>query len=154
NVYPLKAAEEDLPAENTLLAIPRLDLPTGEIALSIPVVETVRRLLAPLYTEVPDWNFYLGRGMRDMVDPFLDVATNPTTQDTILTNLANLVVSLGGAEQHRWKFCCILMPNHGYLPFQQRSLAVRAKSHYAPSIYKIGTTVVSPTEDVISISLR
>ena len=150
----MKAAEEDLPTENTLLAIPRLDLPTGEVALSIPVVETVRRLLAPLYTEVPDWNFYLGRGMRDIVDPFLDVTTNPTTQDTILTNLANLVVSLGEAEQHRWKFCCILTSIHNYLPFQQRSLAIRAKSHYAPSIYKIGTTAVSPTASVISISLR
>lgn len=154
NVYPLKAAEEELPTENTLLAIPRLDLPTGEIGLSIPVVETVRRLLAPLYTEVPGWNFYLGRGMRDIVDPFLDVATNPTTQDTILTNLTNLVVRLGGVEQHRWKFCCILTPSHNYLPFQQRSLAIRAKSHYAPSIYKIGTTAVSPTASVISISLR
>lgn len=154
NVYPLKTAEEDHPAENTLLVIPRLDLVTREIALSIPVVETVRRLLAPIYTDVPDWNFYLGRGMRDMVDPFLDVTLNPTTQDTILTNLANMVVRLGGADQHRWKFCCILTPNHPYLPFQRRSLAVRAKSRYAPSIYKLGTTAVSPTDSVISISLR
>ena len=154
NVYPLRAVEEDQPIESTLLAIPRLDLATREIAFSIPVVETVRRLLAPLYTDVPDWSFYLGRGMRDIVDPLLDVATNPTTQDTILRNLADLVVRLGGADQRRWKFCCILTPNHHYLPFQKRSLVVRAKSRYAPSIYRIGTTAVSPTDAVISISLR
>jgi len=154
NVYPLKAAEEDQPTESTLLAIPRLDLATREIALSIPVVETIRRLLVPLYTDVPDWSFYLGRGMRDIVDPLLDVATNPATQDTILRNLADLVVRLGGAEQRRWKFCCILTPDHHYLPFQKRSLVVRAKSRYAPSIYRIGTTAVSPTDSVISISMR
>jgi len=158
-VMPLQAIEEgtfreDRPLDNTLLVIPRLEVDDNRLTLTQPTVEVIRRLLAPLYTDVPDWNLYLGRGMRDMVDPFLDVATNPTTQDTILTNLANMVVRLGGADQHRWKFCCILMPNRTYLPFQQRSLVVQAKSRYAPSIYRIGTTVVSPTDSVISISLR
>ena len=159
NVMPLRVIEEgsfreDKPLDNTLLVIPRLEVDESRLTLSQPTVEVIRRLLAPLYTDVPDWNFYLGRGMRDIVDPFLDVTTNPTTQDTILRTLANLVVGLGGADQHRWKFCCILMPKHTYLPFQRRSLAVQAKSRYAPSIYKIGTTAVSPTDSVISISLR
>ncbi len=159
NVMPLRVIEEgslreDKPLDNTLLVIPRLEVDESRITLSQPTVEVIRRLLEPLYTDVPDWNFYLGRGMRDIVDPFLDVTTNPNTQDTILTNLANIVVRLGGTDQHRWKFCCILMPNHTYLPFQQRSLAVRAKSRYAPSIYKIGTTAVYPTDSPISISLR
>jgi GGDEF domain-containing protein len=158
-VMPLKVIEEgivkeDKPLDNTLLVIPRLEVEESRLTLSQPTIEVIRRLLEPLYTEVPDWNFYLGTGMRDIVDPFLDATTNPTTQDTILTNLANTVVRLGGAEQRRWKFCCILTPDHTYLPFQKRSLVVRAKSRYAPSIYKIGTTAVSPTDSVISISLR
>ncbi len=157
-VIPLKIIEEgisreDKPLDNTLLVIPRLD-DESRLTLSQPTVEVIRRLLEPLYTEVPDWNFYLGPGMRDIVDPFLDVTMNPTTQDTILKNLANMVVRLGGTEQRRWKFCCILTPDHAYLPFQKRSLVVRAKSRYAPSIYKIGTTAVSPAAPVISISLR
>jgi GGDEF domain-containing protein len=157
-VMPLKIVEEGIsrevkPLDNTLLVIPRLD-DESRLTLSQPTVEVIRRLLEPLYTEVPDWNFYLGPGMRDIVDPFLDVTMNPTIQDTILKNLANTVVRLGGAEQRRWKFCCILTPDHAYLPFQKRSLVVRAKSRYAPSIYKIGKTVVSPTDSVISISLR
>ncbi len=159
HVMPLRVIEEgslreDKPLDNTLLVIPRLEVDESRITLSQPTVEVIRRLLAPLYTDVPDWNFYLGRGMRDIVDPFLDATTNPNTQDTILTNLANTVVGLGGSDQHRWKFCCILMPKHTYLPFQQHSLAVRAKSRYAPSIYKIGTTAVYPTDSPISISLR
>jgi GGDEF domain-containing protein len=159
HVMPLKVIEEgvdkeDKPLDNTLLVIPRLEVDASRLMLSQPTVEVIRRLLEPLYTEVPDWNFYLGRGMRDIVDPFLDVATNPNTQDTILTNLTNTIVRLGGAEQRRWKFCCILTPDHHYLPFQKRSLVVRAKSRYAPPIYRIGTTAVSPTDSVISISLR
>lgn len=157
-VMPLKIIEEgisreDKPLDNTLLVIPRLD-DESRLTLSQPTVEVIRRLLEPLYTEVPDWKFYLGPGMRDIVDPFLDVTVNPTTQDTILTNLSNTIVRLGGADQRRWKFCCILTPDHAYLPFQKRSLLVRAKSRYAPSIYRIGTTAVSPTDSVISISLR
>jgi GGDEF domain-containing protein len=158
SVMPLKIIEEgisreDKPLDNTLLVIPRLD-DESRLTLSQPTVEVIRRLLEPLYTEVPDWNLYLGPGMRDIVDPFLDVIVNPTIQDTILKNLANTVVRLGGAEQRRWKFCCILTPDHDYLPFQKRSLVVRAKSRYAPSSYKIGTTLVSPSASVISISLR
>ncbi len=157
-VIPLKIIEEgisreDKPLDNTLLVIPRLGDDESRLTLSQPTVEVIRRLLEPLY-EVPNWNFYLGPGMRDIVDPFLDDTMNPTTQDTILKNLANMVVRLGGVEQRRWKFCCILTPDHDYLPFQKRSLVVRAKSRYAPSSYKIGTTLVSPTDTVISISLR
>src|SRR5215467_4831453 len=106
---PLKVIEEgvdkeDKPLDNTLLVIPQLEVDDSRMNLSQPTVDVIRRLLSPLYTDVQDWNFYLGRGMRDIVDPFLDVATNSTTQDTILTNLANTVVRLGGTDQHRWKF--------------------------------------------------
>src|SRR5215467_15395603 len=106
---PLKVIEEgvdkeDKPLDNTLLVIPQLEVDDSRMNLSQPTVDVIRRLLSPLYTDVQDWNFYLGRGMRDIVDPFLDVATNSTTQDTILTNLTNTIVRLGGAEQRRWKF--------------------------------------------------
>jgi GGDEF domain-containing protein len=154
-VMPLKVIEdgadkEDKPLDNTLLVIPRLEVDNSRINLSQSTVNVIRRLLEPLYTDVSDWNFYLGRGMRDIVDPLLDFSSN--IQDTILTDLMNTTIRLGGAG--RWKFSCVFMPNHSYLPYQQRSLVVRAKSKHTPSIYKIGTTVVSPTDPVISISLR
>jgi len=162
NVLPLRAIEEgnwreDQPKDNTLLVLPRLEVDEHRLQLSVSAVELIRRLLEPLYTEVPDWDFYLGHGMRDVADPFLDINTNPNGQDIIETNLANTIISLGGTDargQPRWKFCVILTPDKPHLPFQQRSLVIRAKSRHAPSLYKVGTTLLSPTDPVISMSMR
>jgi DNA-binding transcriptional MerR regulator/GGDEF domain-containing protein len=156
-IFPLQTPDEDKPEDSTLIAIPRLDLVTNEISFSSPVVETIRRLLEPLYTEVADWNFFLGHGMRDIVDPLMDFNTNAGLIDTVLTHLAKTIVHLGGQneqDEQRWRFCCILTPNDLQLPLQQRSLVVRAKSKYAPSGYKIGTTFVAPNRSVVSLSLR
>jgi DNA-binding transcriptional MerR regulator/GGDEF domain-containing protein len=155
SIFPLQASDEDKPEDDTLIVIPRLDLESNAISFSSPIVETIRRLLEPLYSDVADWNFYFGKGMRDKIDPLFDFSTNPKARDTILTGLANMIERLGGIGQHRWKFCCILTPNQPHLPFQKRDLVVRAKSRHAPSLYKLGETKVSATDSaVMSLSLR
>ncbi len=156
-MFPLQSPDEDKPEDHTLLAIPRLELVSNEISLSPAIVGTMRRLLEPLYTEVADWSFFLGQGMRDIVDPLMDFNTNSGLIDTILTQLAKTIVHLGGRnekDEQRWRFCCILTPNDFQLPLPQRSLVVRAKSKYAPSGYKIGTTFVAPDRSIVSLSLR
>lgn len=145
----LKTEKELTPCDNTLIALPRED--ARLLTLSKPVVEVVRCLLTPLYNQVSDWHHYLGTGMRDILDPFLNFNSDTTLSDTILTGLAKAVVYLG---KGKWRFCCILVPNNPQLPLQQRSLVVRAKSEDAPADYKLGTTLVSPDVDVISVSLR
>ncbi len=159
-VQPLRIIEEDVPKEdkpedNTLLVLPREE--SKHLTLSKLIVETVRRLILPLYDEVYDWHFYLGLGMRDILDPLFDFNSGLNHPDAILTGLAKRVVHLGGRTdkgEYRWRFCCILVPNNNDLPFQQRSLVVRAKTREAPSGYKVGTTLVSPEVPNISISLR
>jgi DNA-binding transcriptional MerR regulator/GGDEF domain-containing protein len=161
-IQPLQAIEEgsvkeDKPDDNTIMVIPRMEAESRPFTLSKPVVETIRRLISPLYHEVRDWNFFLGTGMRDIVDPFIDFGSNTNFPETILTGLAKRVVHLGGKTeegQYRWRFCCVLAPNNPDLPFQQRSLTIRAKTKEAPSDYKVGTTLVSPEVPSISLSLR
>jgi hypothetical protein len=158
-IFPLQAVEESEPHDNTLIAVPRLEMGTvyREFVLTAPVVETIRRLLEPLYTQVPDWNVYLGRGMRDIANPLMDFNNNANLADIILTHMTKTAVHLGGRDEQdeqRWRFCCILTPNDLQLPLQQRSLVVRAKSKYAPSTYKIGTTFVAPDRAIVSLSLR
>jgi GGDEF domain-containing protein len=95
--------------------------------------------------------------MRDLLDPLIDFNSGTNLPDTILTGIAERVIHLGGrngAGEYRWRFCCILVPNNSNLPLQQRSLVVRAKTKLAPSAYKVGTTIVSPDEPTISVSLR
>ncbi len=156
-ILQLKAKEEAVPCDNTLVVLPREDATL--LTLSEPVVKIVRRLLTPLYDKSLNWQEYLGVGMRDILDPLIDFNSNTGLVDTILTGLAERVVRLGGKRkedesQNRWRFCCILVPNNPQLPLQQRSLVVRAKSKEAPVAYKLGTTLVSPDVDVISVSLR
>jgi GGDEF domain-containing protein len=161
-ILPLQVIEEgiskeDKPKDSTLLVVPRMEADARPITLSEPVVETIRRLLSPLYDEVPDWHFYLGQGMRDLLDPLINFNSGINLPDTVLTGIAERVIRLGGQDregEYRWRFCCFLVPNNSNLPLQQRSLVVRAKTKLAPSAYKIGTTIVSPDEPIISVSLR
>ncbi len=157
-ILPLHEIEENTPKggtpeDPTLIVIQR----KTTLTLSQPVVDVIRRLLEPLYNEVPDWHLYLGQGMRDLLDPVIDFNSGTILPDTILTGLAERVVHMGGQtddRQYRWRFCCILVPNNSQLPLQQRSLVVRAKSKGAPYEYKVGTTIVTPDKANISISLR
>src|SRR5712692_7540168 len=150
-ILPLQ--EEGTSGNPILIAIQR----KANLTLSQAVVEVVRRLLEPLYNEVPDWHLYFGQGMRDILDPLCDSNSSPILSDTLLTGFAERVVHMGGLTdegKNRWRFCCILVPNNSRLPLQQRSLVVRAKSKNAPPDYKIGTTIVTPERAIISISLR
>ena len=157
-ILPLHEIEENTPKEGTpedptLIVIQR----KTTLTLSLSVVDVIRRLLEPLYNEVPDWRLYLGQGMRDLLDPVSDFNSGTILPDTILTGLAERVIHMGGQTddgQYRWRFCCILVPNNTQLPLHQRSLVVRAKSKGAPYEYKIGTTIVTPDRAIISISLR
>ncbi len=150
----LIAEKEDTPKDTTLIVVPRKAKP---VKLSTSIVETIRRILAPLYDEVrhgngQDWHTYFTEGLRDIIYLVNDFNNG---RDTILDNLAEMVIRLGGktvARENRWQFCCILLPNNLSLPMQQRRLVVRAQSKNAPHI--VGETMVTPERSVISISLR
>ncbi len=148
-IHPLQADEEHAPQEHTLIAVPRQ---AGPLNRARPVVEAVRRILAPLYEEVQNWHTYFGLGMRDWLYPAIDFADNPGPPDAILNGLAQMVVRLGGktaGEQDRWRFCCILLPDDPALPAHQQNLVVQAQSRNAP--HKIGITRLAASERAISL---
>ena len=157
-IYPLQPMEEDQLKEDmlenrTLIVMPREE--AKPLTLPVPVVETIRRLLAPLYNDVQDWRSYLGQGMRSLLNPAIDFNNSRNLPDIILNGLADMVVRLGGQGvngQDRWHFCCILLPEDQMNPLQQRTLVVRAQSEHSP--HKVGRTSVSPGNFVNSLSLR
>jgi GGDEF domain-containing protein len=143
--------EEDTARDNTLIILER----RARLTISAEIAETVRRLLAPLYEEIGDWHPYFLPGPRDLSYPATDFESSTNPADRILNSLANLVVRLGGQTAEnadRWRFCCILLPTNPLLPLQRRSLVVRAQSTGAP--HKIGVTMLSPNEPIISLTLR
>ncbi len=142
--------EEDTPTDNTLLLIDRKAILSS---LSSPIVNTIRRLLTPLYKDKEYLRACFGQGMRDVLDPATDLNSNP---DYILDGLADIVVRLGTiGSQQKWRYCCILLPDDTTLPLQRRSLVVRARSDRDSSkpLHRWGTTI-SPNQTTISISLR
>lgn len=156
-VQPLQIMEKDVPEEkspedNTLIVVQRKAKP---LTLSSAIVETIRRLLAPLYEDIESWKACFDQGMRDTFYPTTDFSSGSTSSDNILNGLADMVVRLGGQNadgQQRWYFCCVLLPEESALPLQQRSLIVQAQSLRAP--HDIGVTSISPEKSVTSISLR
>lgn len=153
----LQAMEEEGPKDNTLIVMQRK---AKSLNLSISLVETMRRLLTPLYEDVALLEQCFGRGMHDLVYPFTDFNRgNPS--DIILSGLAEIVVHLDGRTntgQNRWRFCDILLPNDPpnspLLPLQRRSLVVRAQSKFGP--HQVGVTTLAPHahKPLIGLSLR
>lgn len=147
----LQPTKEDRSKGNIWVVVQRKAKP---LALSMPIIETIRRLLAPLYdVKVENWRFYFGRGMRDFLYEVTDLSNN--TGPNILNDLADMIVRLGGQEadgQNRWRFCCILLPNDIKPPLQQCSLVVTAQSKNAP--HRRGVTTISPNDPVLGLSLR
>lgn len=146
--------QTDVVQNNTLIVLQREARP---LTLSAPLIETVHRLLQPLYEDVEASRQCFGRGMRDQLDPATDLNHTSNYEDIILNGLTEMVIRLGGrAEdgQSRWRFCCLFLPNHptAILSQQQRSLLVRAQSEQAP--YVVGTTTQTPQEPFISSSIR
>jgi DNA-binding transcriptional MerR regulator/GGDEF domain-containing protein len=156
-VQPLQIMEKDVseeksPEDSTLIVVQRKAKPLN---LSSAVVETIRRLLAPLYEDIESWKACFDQGMRDALYAAPKFTTETTQHDDVLDGLADIVVRLGGKTpdgQDRWRFCCILLPNNPLLPLQQRSLVVRAQSKNSP--HEVGKTVISPDKYVDSPSLR
>jgi GGDEF domain-containing protein len=150
-VGPLQLVDEGAPKDGTLIVVQRK---AKSLTLSKPFVETIRRLLAPLYNvPLENWRSYFGQGMRDFFYEAADFSGS--TSPTILKGLADIIVLLGSQEedgQNRWRFCCILLPENPTLPIQQRSLVVRAQSKYSP--HKVGSTTISPGKFVDSLCVR
>jgi DNA-binding transcriptional MerR regulator/GGDEF domain-containing protein len=156
-VLPLQVMKEDKPEEDTSKdrTLILLDRRSKLLTLSTPVVETVRRLLAPLYEEAQNSWLFFNREMRDVLEPATDLHSSANYPDIILDGLADMIVRLGGRtinDKNRWRFCCILLPEDPTLPLQQRSLIVRAQSKDSP--HRVGVTTVSPDKYVNSPSLR
>lgn len=147
----LLAVEEQEPKDSTFIVLQRK---TKSLYLASPIVEAVRRLLAPIYEDVHVWQSYFDRGMRDFVYPTTSFGSTAVS-DSILTSLANMAVRLGGkttSGQNRWKFCSVLLPNNDLLSLQSRTLFVQAQSDKSP--HEIGETFVSPGTPILSLSLR
>ena len=144
NGVPQEGAQQD----NIWLIVQRR---TPPLNISFPVIATIRRLLAPLYQRKEEWLPSFVEGQRSFSFPATDISTE-YTDDVILPKLADLIVSLGSNKG--WRFACILTPHDPHLPVSQHKLVVRAKSVEAPEAYETGTTLVSPLDEVISVSLR
>jgi DNA-binding transcriptional MerR regulator len=139
---------EDALSESTQIVVQRRALPLN---ISASILTTIRRLLTPLYQRKNEWLPLFTRGQRSFSIPAIDF-NRGLFNDAILPKLADLVVSMGNDKG--WRFACILTPHDPQLPVSQHKLVIRAKSENAPEDYKIGTTLVSPLDEVISVSLR
>ncbi len=142
--------EEDV-CDGTLLL---LDRRANPLTLGAPVVELVRRLLAPIYEDAALLRANLGPGMRDVVEPATDFASSANYYDILLNGLTDMIVRLGGklGQENLWRFSCCLIPKDLQLPLSQRSLVIRGQSLYAP--YKSGVSVVTPEKYANSPSMR
>ena len=158
DLLPLAVMEDDKPLEepedHTRIVLDRRDRRSKSLSLSIPIVETIRLLLAPVYEEAHNLPSYFGLGIHDELDPAPNL-DNSATPDLVLDGLSEMVIRLGGCNgvgQDHWRFCCILLPKDPSLPIQQHTLVVRAQSVLSP--HKIGGTTVSPDKFVNALSLR
>ena len=141
-------AQEDNSQVSTCIVVQRKALPLN---ISDTILITIRRLLAPLSLRKNEWLPLFAEGQRSFAIPAIDF-NRGLPNDVILPKLADLIVSMGNDKG--WRFACILTPHDPQLPVSQHKLVVRAKSENAPEEYKLGTTLVSPLDEVISLSLR
>jgi DNA-binding transcriptional MerR regulator len=128
----------------------------GFLNISRRVLTVIQRLCAPLYEQKEQWLPLLAQGQHIFTFPMTDfVPAGPAddpTRRSLLSKLANLTVSLG--HDKGWRFACFLTPHNPHLPVSQHQLVLLAKSDNAPEDYVVGTTQVSPLDEVISVSLR
>jgi len=138
-------------ADRTFLVVQRDDI--RHVTNTEKAVQTVRRLLTPLYEDRQYWPLYFGEGMRDLVNPGIDFT--PRVPDAVLTGLTEMVIRLGGKKPdgtNRWQSCYILLPDNLRLPLQQRSLVVRATSEGYSRL--LGMHMATPERYGTSLSLR
>ncbi len=151
----IKAGVPQEDAEDpTLIVIQREAKP---LTLNAIAVETIRRLLKPIYADVESLRECFGNGARDVLWPATDLESNVNYEDVILNGLCDIIVRLGGLTdngQPRWRFSSVFLPNYpsSGLSRQQRSLIVRAQSEHAP--YIIGVTMHVPQEPFLSACIK
>ncbi len=75
---------------NTLIVIQRK---AKRLMLSQATVQTIRRLLVPIYAE-KNWQAYFGQGMRDAIYPAID--STSASSSSMLNRMADTIVHLGG----------------------------------------------------------
>ncbi len=152
-IHPLIAMERDQPLDEQPLdythIIVRRD--SNPLSLHPPVVDTIRRLLKPIYEKADLTRDTFGPGMRDELIATTDLQDTTLYPDTILNGLAAAMVEAGGLldQKPRWRFGCILLPNNLALPMQNRTLIVRAQSQHSP--HKIGVASVPPNMNSLSM---
>jgi GGDEF domain-containing protein len=147
-IHPLLAQGENESKDNTLIVIERK---ARGLNLSKVLVETIRRLLTPLYQEAQKWLSYSNSGNYNFFST-IDFGTNPIDLSDILNEMADMVIRLGGQTpdgSYHWHFCCILLPTDPQLPHQHQNLIVRAQSKQSP--YQTGYTVVSSKNPGLSL---
>ncbi len=126
-----------------------------KLFFSKEMVETLQRLLQPLYDRAYQWKDFWGYGERYSIDPAINFSSSAKSTDAILTGLANMIVESGGKNeqgQSRWRFCCILLPKDIHVSLPQQSLVVRAGSTHSP--HKPHLVMISPEGTSIALSLR
>ncbi|GHO43800.1 MerR family transcriptional regulator [Ktedonospora formicarum] len=137
---------EGCPRDQTLIL---LDRRSRKLTLSAPLVETISRLLAPLYEEAARFRDCFGLGARDVIDFSTDLDNMLLDEDSNLHGVNEMVVRLGGVTDEgkpRWRYSCLFLPNYptSVLSLQQRSLLLRSQSEHAP--FKIGVTRFGPQQ--------
>jgi DNA-binding transcriptional MerR regulator/GGDEF domain-containing protein len=127
-VRPLADAQPALNNDKTLLIVQR---ETGLITLSSETLETLQRLLRPIYENAARSRECLGAGMRDIIESATDFYTSVNYDDTILNGLADMIIHMGGTTntgEPRWCFCWVLLPRDASQPANMSNLILRAQS--------------------------
>lgn len=140
--------QDDTAEDKTWLVVQRR---APALNISRDVYVTIKRLLIPLYQRKEEWMPLFQRGQRSYSFPAPNLSRG-SAYDVVLPKLIELIVSLG--RNKGWRFGCILTPHNPRLPVSEHNLVVCAKSAEAPDAYRIGATLVSPLDEVISVSLR
>lgn len=152
-IHPLMVMErnqllEERPPDATHIIVRRDSNP---LSLRPPVVDTIRRLIRPIYEKVEQTRDNFASGMRDELIAMTDLDDTKLYPDIILNGMAEMMVEAGGLldQKPHWRFCCILLPNNLALPMQNRALVVRAQSQYSP--HNIGVASVPPNMNSLSM---
>ncbi len=139
-------------------AVPHQDVLTLLGQSKPPARQAAQRLLAFVQRQAGEWIPFVQDSMAPLVY-YAPEFRSPVLGDSLLRQLAEVVVALGGVksgarkgtQEPRWQFCTVLLPRESLAPLLHRSLVVQAQSARSP--YHIGETTLSPSPP-IAISLR
>ena len=146
------AGEENSLLDCTMIVIQRK---ARSLDLTLPLVQTIRRLLAVVYDNVTQWKPAFSHGMRDYLYQATDFHGNIVPYDDVLDKLMEMVIQIGGKSAEEpgrglWRFCSLLLPENADRPLQKHSLVIRTQSSKSP--YKVGIGEVSA--EIPGLSLR